>query len=383
MTLNRYHLHHLVKKKHKGALKTQELLKHPDRINSLILLGNNFVNILAAVLTTLVAIRIGGNQAIAPAVAILTIVVLIFSEVTPKAIGASKPEMLAFLSLWVYEPLLKVFYPFIGIVNFSSGIILRLFGIKAKNSGAISPRENGLNNFVARDIQGMPSRYQSLLLSLMDLESVSVENIMTHRNDIIGIDLEDPIEDIIHQLRNSPHTRLPVYKKNIDRVIGFLHLRTILYLLNQPDFDKHFITDNLIKPFFIPAGTSIHGQMQTFKSEKLRIGLVVDEYGDVLGLLSLDDLLQGIIGELIAEEPNIQLQKDGGFLVNGSVTVRELNRVMQWGLPTEGPKTLNGLIIEYMETIPESGANIQLHGHGLEIIKSDDKSVKLVKFKPK
>ena len=380
MTLNRYRLQHLVKKKHRGAVKTYELLKRPDRLLGLILLGNNFVNILASSLATVIAIRIGGDEAIAPATALLTIVVLIFSEVTPKTLGAIKPEMLAFLSAWIYIPLLKIFYPIVCTVNLISGLILRIFGINAKKGKTEPIDKDELKSIVTDAEHLMPTRYQNMLLSILDLESASVEDIMTHRNEIVGIDLEEPIEIIINQLQSSPHTRLPVYKKNIDRVIGFLHLRTILSQLNRPDFDKHNITESLVKPFFIPAGTSIHRQMQTFKSEKLRIGLVVDEYGDVLGLLSLDDLLQEIVGELIAEEPDIKMQKDGSYLADASVTVRELNRFTQWNLPTDGPKTLNGLIIEYMETIPESGTSIKLHGHALEIINRDENTVKLVKF---
>lgn len=384
MTLNRYRLQHLVKKNHKGAIKTLKLLKKPDRLIGLILLGNNFVNILASSLTTLIAIRIGGDNAIAPAIALLTIGMLIFSEVTPKTLGALRPEFLAFLSSWVYIPLLKIFYPVVWAINIISSLLLRIFGINGTRLRTIdSLNKDELKSIVSEANHLMPARYQNMLLSILDLESASVADIMTHRNDIIGIDLEDSIEDIVKQLQNSPHTRLPVYKKNIDRVIGFLHLRTILSQISDPDFDKHSITNSLSKPFFIPASTSIHKQMQIFKAEKLRTGLVVDEYGDVLGLVTLDDLLQEIVGELILEEPDIKMQKDGSYLVDASVTIRELNRVTQWELPTEGPKTLNGLIIEYMETIPEPGTSVKLHGHVMEIIKRDENTIKLVKFNPK
>lgn len=380
MTLNRYRLQHLVKKKHRGAVKTHQLLKRPDRLIGLILLGNNFVNILASSLATVIAIRIGGDEAIAPATALLTIVVLIFSEVTPKTLGAIKPEMLAFLSAWIYVPLLKLFYPIVWIVNLISGLILRIFGINTTKTKSETLNKEELKSIVSDANHLMPSRYQKMLLSILDLESASVEDIMTHRNDIVGIDLEDSIEEIIEQLQNSPHTRLPVYKKNIDRVIGFIHLRTILSQIHQGDFDKQNITDSLIKPFFIPVTTSIHSQMQIFKAEKLRIGLVVDEYGDVQGLVTLDDLIQEIVGEFIIEEPSINQQQDGSFLIDASVTVRELNRLMQWELPTEGPKTLNGLIIEYLETIPKSGTSIKLYGHILEIVKCDENTVKQVKY---
>ncbi|QWF71382.1 HlyC/CorC family transporter [Methylomonas paludis] len=380
MTLNRYRLQHLVKKKHRGAIKTLALLKRPDRLIGLILLGSSFVNIMASSLATVIAIRIGGDQAIAPATALLTFVLLIFSEVTPKTLGALKPEKLAFISAWIYVPLLKIFYPVVFLVNLISGLILRLFGINTQKGKIENINKDELKSIVADAEHLMPVRYQNMLLSILDLESARVEDIMTQRQEIVGIDLEAPIAIIIEQIQNSPHTRLPVYKKTIDRVIGFAHLRTMLALLNRPDFDKHSITENLIKPFFIPAGTSIHRQMQTFKTEKLRIGLVVDEYGDVSGLLTLDDVLQEIVGELIAEEPNIKLHNDGSYLVNGSVTIRELNRITQWNLPTEGPKTLNGLIIEYLETIPKAGTSVKLHGHPLEIIECDSNTIRQVKF---
>lgn len=383
MTLNRYRLQHLVKQKHRGALKAHQLLKRPDRLIGLILLGNNFVNILASSIATLIAIRFGGDEAIPAATALLTIVVLIFSEVTPKTLAALRPEMLAFISAWLYIPLLKIFYPIVWIVNVLSNVLLRIVGVNPKKAKKDTLDKDELKSIVSDTDHLLPTRYQNMLLRILDLESASVEDIMTQRKEIVGIDLEDSIEEIIEQLRNSPHTRLPVYKKNIDRVIGFLHIRTVLSRITHLDFDKQVITDSLSKPFFIPASTSIHKQMQIFKTEKQRIGLVVDEYGDVQGLVTLDDLLQEIVGELIAEEePNVKKQKDGGYLVDASVTVRELNRVTHWDLPTEGPKTLNGLIIEYMEMIPEPGTSIKFHDHVLEIIQRDENTVKLVRFHP-
>lgn len=383
MTLNRYRLQHLVKKNHKGAIKAHQLLKRPDRLLGLILLGNNFVNILASSLTTLIAIRVSGDNAIAPAIGLLTFGMLVFSEVTPKTLGALKPELLALLSSWIYIPLLKIFYPLVWVINSISSLLLWPFGIKSTNNTAIESLNKDELKSIVSDANHLPTRYQNMLLSILDLESASVTDIMTHRNEIVGIDLEESVVDIIEQLQNSPHTRLPVYKKNIDRVIGFLHLRTILAQISEPDFDKQNITNSLSKPFFIPASTSIHKQMQIFKAEKLRIGLVVDEYGDVQGLVTLDDLLQEIVGELVSEEPDIKMQKDGSYLVDAGVTIRELNRITHWDLPTEGPKTLNGLVIEYMETIPEPGTSVKLHGHIIEIIKRDENAIKLIKFNPK
>ncbi len=380
MTLNRYRLQHLVKQKHRGAIKAHRLLQRPDRLIGLILLGNNFVNILASSLATVIAMRLGGDEAIAIAAGLLTLAVLIFSEVTPKTLAAIKPELLAFPAAWVYTPLLKIFYPIVWIINLVANLLLRIIGVNVAKNKYQTLNKDELRSIVSDAGNLMPTRYQHMLLGILDLETASVEDIMTPRNEIIGIDLEDPIEAIIEQIQNSPHARLPIYKKSIDRVIGFLHLRTILSLIKAPNFDKQSITNNISKPFFIPESTPLHKQIQSFKVEKLRIGLVVDEYGDVQGLVTLDDLLEVIVGEMVSEDADVQQQNDGSYLVDGSVTVRELNRITQWSLPTEGPKTLNGLIIEYMETIPEAGTSVRLHGYPLEIIKSDKKTIKLVKF---
>lgn len=391
MTLNRYRLQHKVKQNHKGAKKASKLLQRPDRLMGLILLGNNFVNIAASSLATVIAMRLitdgyinlSQEEIILASTATLTLAVLIFSEVTPKTLAALKPEVLAYPAAWLYTPLLKLLYPLVWMVNLISNLLLRLVGVNAAKNKQDQLNKDELKSIVSDAENLMPAKYQNMLIGILDLESASVEDIMTPRNEIIGIDLEDPLDSIIHQIQTSPHARLPIFKKSIDRVIGLLHLRTIIAILNQADFDKQSITDNLEKPFFIPESTPLHKQIQSFKVEKLRIGLVVDEYGDVQGLVTLDDLLQVIVGELVSEEADVKEQKDGSFLVDGSVTVRELNRVNQWSLPTEGPKTLNGLIIEYMETIPEPGTSIKLHGYHIEIIKCDENTIKEVMFYPK
>lgn len=386
MTLNRYRLRHLVKLKHAGAIKAHRLLQRPDRLLGLILLGNQFANIFAASVTTVIALRLYPEEesSIAIGAGILTIAMLIFSEVTPKTLAAIKPELLAFPAAWIYTGLLKVFYPIVGFVNLFVNLLLRLGGINVKENGhetQLSKEE--LKSIITEAESLMPVRYQKMLLGILDLESATVEDIMTPRNEIVGIDLEQPIEDIITQIKTSPHTQLAVYKKSIDRIVGFLHLRKVLVLVNQEDFDKQIIMGLLSKPVFIPESTPVHTQMLNFKSEKSRIGLVVDEYGDVQGLVTLDDLLQEIVGELLTDDNTARKQSDGSYLVDANITVRELNRVTQWSLPTEGPKTLNGLIIEFMETIPELGTSIKLHGHQLEIIKRDENAVKLVKFLPR
>jgi len=386
MTLNRYRLRHLVKLKHPGAIKTQNLLKRPDRLIGLILLCNNFVNTFAASITTILAIRFFPQEesSIAIGAGVLTIVMLIFSEVTPKTLAAIKPELLAFPSAWIYGPLLKILYPVVWFVNLFVNLLLRIVGVDINKKPPDSLNSDELKSIITEAESLMPLRYQKMLVGILDLESATVEDIMTPRNEIVGIDLEDPIEEIIRQIKTSPHTRLAVYKKSIERVIGFLHLRKVLVEVNQPHFDKQCIINLMTKPVFIPESTPVHTQMLNFKNEKIRIGLVVDEYGDVQGLVTLDDLLQEIVGELITDEVSAaQLQSDGSYLVDASITIRELNRLTQWSLPTEGPKTLNGLIIEVMETIPEPGTSIDLHGYHLEVIKRNKNTVKLVKFLPK
>jgi Mg2+/Co2+ transporter CorB len=385
MTLNRYRLKHLVKLKHKGAIKAQRLLHRPDRILGLILLFNNCVNNFASSIATVITIKLYADEefSIAIAVALLTIVMLIFSEVTPKTLAAVKPELLAFPAAWVYTPLLELFYPIVWFVNIFVNLLLKIVRVDVKKDNTYSINKEELKTIIAETDSLMSQRYQKMLMSILDLETATVEDIMTPRNEIVGIDLEAPLDSIIDHIKNSPHTRMPVYKKSIDRVIGFLHLRKVLLLLNMEDFDKHTLISLLAKPTFIPESTPVHVQMVRFKDEKIRVGLVVDEYGDVQGLVTMDDLLQEIVGELITEDVTARKQSDGSYLVDANITIRELNRVTQWSLPTEGPKTLNGLIIEYMETIPDAGISIKLHDYPLEIIKRDEHAVKLVRFLPK
>ncbi len=386
MSLNRYRLRHQVKLKNPGAIKTHKLLQRPDRLIGLILLCNNFVNTFAASITTVLAIRLfpQDESSIAIGAGILTIVMLVFSEVSPKTLAAIKPELLAFPAAWIYEPLLKIFYPVVWFVNLFVNLLLRIVGVDVNKNSPDSLNSDELKSIITEAESLMPPRYQKMLLGILDLESATVEDIMTPRNEIVGIDLEDPLEEIIGQIKASPHTQLAVYKKSIDRIIGFLHLRKVLVEVNHAHFDKQSIINLVSKPVFIPESTPVHTQMLSFKNEKTRIGLVVDEYGDVQGLVTLDDLLQEIVGELITDEATpAQLQSDGSYLVDAGITIRELNRLTQWSLPTEGPKTLNGLIIEIVETIPEPGTSIDLHGYYLEVIKRNKNAVKLVKFLPK
>lgn len=383
MTLNRYRLQHLVKTKHPGALRADKLLQQPDRLIGLILLGNNFINILASSLSTIIALRLIGEAGIAAAAGILTLVILVFSEVAPKTLAARHPEKLAFPASWVFVPLLKILYPIVWIVNAIANQLLKTIGFGPEDKAEASLSKEELRTIVAETGTMIPARYLSMLLGILDMESATVEDIMVPRQEIRGINLDDPIENIINQIRNSPHTRLPVYNKTIDKVIGILHLRQILTQMQTLELDKETLAKHLNPTYFIPENTPLHRQLLNFKREHLRIGLVVDEYGDVQGLVTLTDLLEQIVGEITTNSLDVQQQPDGGYLVDASVSIRELNKAINWSLPTEGPKTLNGLIIEHMETIPQAGTSLKLlDQYLLEIIDADEQSVRQVRFYP-
>ncbi|MCI0734207.1 MAG: HlyC/CorC family transporter [Methylococcaceae bacterium] len=380
MTLNRYRLQHLAKKRHAGAVRVQTLLRRPDRLIGLILLGNNFVNILASSLTTVIALRLGGESAIALGAGILTLVILIFGEVAPKTLGAMHPERLAFPVSWIILSLLKILYPVVWIVNSISNLLLKVFRYDPSRHERDRLSKEELRTIVAEADALLPEKYQNMLVGILDLESATVEDVMVPRNEIVGLDLDAPLDELIALIRSIPHSRIPVYKKSIDRVIGILSLRKILPRLNDQDLDKKTIAQEMSKTYFIPESTPLHRQLMNFTNEGSSIGLIVDEYGEVQGLVTLEDLLQEIVGEITPGSPDVERQKDGGFLVDASVTLRELNRVTGWSFPTEGPKTLNGLIIEFLETIPARGTSLELSGYRLEILEVNDHAVKRVKF---
>ncbi len=382
VTLNRYRLLHLVKARHPGAIRAQKLLQRTDRLIGLILLGNNFANILASSLSTIIALRTVGERGIAVTAGILTLVVLIFSEVAPKTFAARYPEKIAFPASWLILPLMKLLYPVVWVVNVIANEILKRIGFDPHSASSHALSKEELRTVVAEAGAMIPERYQNMLLSILDLESATVEDIMIPRNEIIGIDLDDPFDEVVAQIRNSPHTRLPVYRKSIDKVIGLVHLRKILTRMAQPDFSEEALLEQLDRIYFIPENMPLHQLMLNFKHEGLRFGLIVDEYGDVQGLATVEDLLQEILGEFTTASPEVVRQKDGGYLVDAGINIRELNRITGWSLPIEGPKTLNGLIIEYLETIPETGISLKLFNHRLEITRIDGNVIKQVRFYP-
>lgn len=386
MSLNRYRLQHLAKQKLTGAMRAQKLLQRPDRLIGLILLGNNFVNILASSIATVIALRIWGETGIAIAAGVLTLVILIFAEVTPKTLAAINPEKLAFPAAIVYQPLLKLLYPMVWVVNLIANQLLKLLGVDVLGGKDDALSHEELRTVVNEAGALIPKRHQKMLLGILDMESATVEDIMIPRNEIVGIDLDDHWDDVVKQIHQVPYTRLPVYRKSIDNIVGMLHLRKALPLLTDESFSEEKLLEFIRDPYFIPEATSLHKQLLNFQKEKRRMGFVVDEYGDILGAVTLEDLLEEIVGEFTTDpyESSLEVQKqdDGGYLVEASISIRELNRITGWSLPTDGPKTLNGLILDYLETIPKPGTSLKLLSMPLEIIQTQGNAVKLVRFYP-
>ena len=386
MTLNRYRLRHLADEGHRGAILASRLLKRPDRLIGLILLGNNFVNVLASSIATIIALRLGGEGAVAIAAGLLTLVILIFSEVTPKTLAALRPERLAFPAALVYTPLLKICYPLVWVINIIANQILKLLGVSLEDGADQALSREELRSVVLETGAMIPKKHQKMLLGILDLEKITVEDIMIPRHEIGGIDIQDSIEEVVLQVQNSHYTRLLVFEGSIDHVIGTVHVRHAMHALTKENLTKELLRDTCRAPYFIPASTPLNRQLLNFQRQKNRLGLVVDEYGDVMGLVTLEDLLEEIVGEFTTdpsdELSDVQPQEDGSFLVDGSASVRELVRTMHWELPTDGPKTLNGLIIEYMETIPEAGTSLLLEGYPLDIIQTKGNAVKTVRLYP-
>lgn len=373
MTLNRYRLRHLAKNGHRGAHRVLRLLQRPDRLIGLILLGNNFVNIAASSVATLIALRLGGEGYIAAATFLLTFIVLIFSEVAPKTLAALYPERVAFPASYILTALMHLLYPLVVGVNTMANAVLRVFGINL-NAGTHNISREELRTIVNEAGAMIPHRHQKMLVNILDLDKATVEDIMVPRTDIVGIDLEDSEEEIAAQLSSTQYTRLPVFRDNIEQVEGIVHIRRLLPLIISGDFSKELLTQRMREPYFIPEGTPLHTQLLNFQRNRRRIGLVVDEYGDILGLATVEDILEEIVGDFttdpLTEAKEIHALEDGSYMVEGSTSVRELNRVLEWNLPTDGPKTLNGVILEQLEAIPEAGVSLRIAGMPVTIVQT-------------
>jgi len=359
MSINRYRLSHQANSGDRSAKRVMRLLTRPDRLIGVILIGNNFVNNLAASIATIIAIHFFGDVS-GPAIstALLTITILIFAEVTPKTYAAIKPERIAYPTSYALEPLLKLLYPLVWLVNVMSNGLLRLIGVKSVDNGGDSLTRDELRTVVHEAGTLIPYRHRAMLLSILDLENVTVNDIMVPRHEVLGIDLDDSLEDILTQIRTSQHTRLPVYKGDINNIIGMLHLRNAARFLSRSEVTKAAIVQEAREPYFIPES-----------------GIVVDEYGDVEGLVTLEDILEEIVGEFttdVSEDDEIHQQDDGSHVIEGTANIREINKMLGWQLPTDGPKTLNGLILEHLEAFPEGPACLQIGNTRMEILEIRD-----------
>jgi len=387
MSLNRYRLKHMAKTGHKGARRAQNLLNRTDQLIGVILIGNNFVNIFASSIATVIAIRVWGDAGIAVATVLLTIVILIFAEVTPKTLAALFPEKIAFPASYILGPLLKALYPLVWTVNLFTGAILKLLGISSARATEDHLSREELRTVVNEAGALIPAKHKDMLVSILDLDNVTVNDIMVPRNDVIGIDLEDDTDAILRQLKNSQHTRLPVFNGDINNIQGILHLRNIARLLKEDDINKDMIMTLSQEPYFIPEGTPLNTQLLKFQKGKRRFGVVVDEYGDVLGVATLEDILEEIVGEFTtdyaATSADIIPQDDGTYIIDGSTGVRTINKTLGWKLPTDGPKTLNGLITETLENIPDTNVCLKVSGHRVEVLQIKDNVVKAAIVHPK
>lgn len=384
MSLNRYRLKHLVKQKHRGARQASKLLDRPDRLIGVILIGNNFVNILASAIATVVAVRLWGDAGIAIATAILTIVILIFAEVTPKTVAALYPEKIAFPAAFLLTPLLKLLYPLVWVVNGITNGILKLFGISLNGSNEDHLSTEELRTLVNEAGALLPKRKQSMLLGVLELNDVTVEDIMIPKSEIQGIDLELELDEILNQLSHTAHTRLPVYNGDVNKVVGILHMRNLAQLIQQGNVSKAAILQVIHEPYFIPESTPLQTQLLNFQKESRRIGLVVDEYGDVQGIATLEDLLEEIVGGLSTdykeENSDIHPQEDGSYFIEASATIREINKNLDWSLPTDGPKTLNGLIMEILESIPDANVCLSVENYRIETLQITDNLIKTARL---
>jgi len=384
MTLNRYRLRHLSRDGHRGAMRAERLLKRPDRLIGIILLGNNFVNIAASSVATIIALRLGGEGAIAAATGLLTLTILIFAEVAPKTMAALRPERVAFPAALILAPLLRLLYPLVWLINVLANTLLRAFGVNPTESGDSALSREELRTVVNEAGAMIPQRHQRMLISILDLDQATVDDIMVPRNEVIGIDLNDDWSRIHAQIAESEYTRLPVFEGGIDNIRGVLHVRRVLTAMLGGDLTRERLVEHIREPYFVPEGTRLQVQMLKFQAERRRIGLVVDEYGEFRGLVTLEDILEEIVVEFTTDPAesirDIHLQPDGSYLAEGSASVRELKRLLDWELPADGPKTLNGLILEHLETIPEPGTSLLIDHHPVTVLQTEENRVKVAKL---
>jgi Mg2+/Co2+ transporter CorB len=384
MALNRFKLKHLVKQRNKSAIRANKLLQRPDRLLGIIFIGNNFVNILAAALTTILCLRLFGDSGVLIGSIILTMIVLIFAEVTPKTFAANYSEKVALPSSLILKFLQKLLYPLVWIVNFFSNSILKLLGVKEKESEEdLSPEE--LKSILENSGDLIPSRYQEMLLSVLELDKISIDEIMIPKNEIIGIDLSKDIEEIGDFLKDSKKEFFPIFDQNLDEIKGIINLYGINSFLSSQKKDTESLLQNSEEVYFALENTSLNIQLNNFQKDKKKVAVVLDEYGSVKGMVDIKDILEEIVGELSDPHEEVKIdikeQKDGSYLIDASISVREVNKRLEWDLPLSGPKTLNGLILENTETIPEANISLEIENYLIETVLIKDNMIKFAKVR--
>lgn len=381
MALNKYRLKHLIKQDIRSAKRADKLLQRPDRLLGVILIGNNFVNILAAALTTILCLELFGNSGVFIGSIVLTIIILIFAEVTPKTFAAKNAETIALPASGILKILQKVLYPLIWIVNFFSNSLLGLLKVNDKDSNEDITTEE-LKSVLENSGDLIPKRYQDMLISILDLDVILIDEIMTPRNEIVGIDLDDSFEQLMKKVSEDSKEIIPIYEQNLDNLKGIIDFNGIKKFLISEGRNFDSFMEFVQEVYVALENTSLSNQLFNFQKDNKTSALVVDEYGNVKGLVTLNDILEEIVGELSTNQSNrieIQEQKDGSFLIDGSVAIREINKKLSWDLPLEGPLTLNGLILEKIETIPKSNVSINLNNYLIETVLIKDNMIKFVK----
>ena len=385
MSLNRYRMNHLKHQGHAGATRASKLLEKPDKLIGIILIGNNFVNFLAASVASSIAIVLLGNPAPLATAIVLTLVVLVFAEVTPKTIAALYPEKIAYPSSIILGLLLKILYPAVWVINRVSNSLVRVLGFHPKVDDSLQQlNPDELRTVVHESRSRLPKKRQGMLLNILDLEKIRVDDIMVPRHEIVGINLEDDMQSILNQISDAHHTRIPVYKNEIDNIIGVLHMRSVGKLMQIETLNKAVLIQQTVEPYYIPESTPLHTQLFAFQHRKNRLAIIVDEYGAVRGIVTLEDILEEIVGEFTTDRADsnrdIHLQEDGSYLIDGGISVRELNKVLGWEVNSRGAKTLNGLLMEILQSIPDSHVGIKLDGYIAEIVQIQDNRFRTIRM---
>lgn len=387
MAINRYRLKHQAEQGHRGARRALALLNQTDKLLGVVLLGNNLVNTGAATLSTLIAIRLFGQGEITLFIAtsLLTFFILVFSEVTPKVVGASYPERIAYPASLVLTPLLKFAYPVVWFVNLFVQGLLKLMRIRpgrAEGGNMLGLEE--LRTVVLESAKLLPREHRRILLNILGLESITVDDVMTPRSQIEAIDLADETERISQQIATSHHTRLLVYEGSLDQIVGILHVRRVLHALASGELTHQALREVVQEPYFVPVGTPLFKQLRQFQENQKRLAMVVDEYGELQGLVTMEDLLEEMVGEFTTQAPAqsgwLRQMEDGSWLVEGAALVRHINRKLGLDFPLDGPKTLNGLLLEYLEDIPEAGVSVKIGEIPIEIVQTQDRAVKVARI---